>query len=87
MAYDLSGDFGGPGAVGANGYGVVYKVDPAGRETVLYSFTGGADGGQPDAGLILDSAGNLYGTTRGGGRAGCANGPGAECGVVFTLKP
>jgi uncharacterized repeat protein (TIGR03803 family) len=42
--------------------GVVYKVDVAGDETVLYSFTGGFDGGYPYAGLIRDAAGNLYGT-------------------------
>ena len=36
-------------------------------ETVLYSFTGLADGGNPAAGLIRDSAGNLYGTTVAGG--------------------
>src|ERR1022692_438260 len=52
------------------GWGIVYKVDPAGHETVLYSFTGGADGGYPEAGVILDSAGNLYGTTVNGGIAG-----------------
>ena len=48
---------------GPAGAGVVYKVDAAGQETVLYSFTGGTDGGYPYAGVIRDSAGNLYGTT------------------------
>jgi len=51
---------------------------------VLYSFTGGADGGTPEAGLVFDAAGNLYGTTSGGGDAGCFNG---TCGVVFKLSP
>jgi uncharacterized repeat protein (TIGR03803 family) len=55
---------------GAAGYGVVYEVDTAGQETVLYSFTGGADGGFPYSGVIRDSAGNLYGTTNSGGAAG-----------------
>src|ERR1035437_3973399 len=50
--------------------GVVFKVDTSGTETVLYSFTGGADGDYPEAGVIRDSAGNLYGTTIGGGAAG-----------------
>jgi uncharacterized repeat protein (TIGR03803 family) len=60
--------------------GVVYKLDPAGNETVLYSFSGGADGGYPTAGVILDSAGNLYGTAEFGG------GP-ANAGVVYKLDP
>jgi len=56
---------------GANQYfGTVFKVNKAGQQTVLYSFTGQLDGGQPNASVILDSAGNLYGTTVGGGAAG-----------------
>jgi uncharacterized repeat protein (TIGR03803 family) len=51
--------YGGP--TGSNG--IVFKLDPAGVETILYSFTGGADGGNPAAGLFRDQAGNLYGTT------------------------
>src|SRR5580693_7970296 len=58
--------------------GVVYGVDAAGQEKVLYSFTGGADGGNPYAGVIADSAGNLYGTTSVGGASGA--------GVVFKLN-
>ena len=57
---------------------MVYKLDPAGHETVLYNFTGGADGGDPAGGVIRDSAGNLYGTTVFGGAACCA-------GVVFKV--
>jgi uncharacterized repeat protein (TIGR03803 family) len=52
---------------GAASFGVVYKVDPSGQETVLHSFTGGADGNSPMAGVIRDSEGNLYGTTTNGG--------------------
>jgi uncharacterized repeat protein (TIGR03803 family) len=51
-------------------FGTVFKVNKAGKQTVLYSFTGGADGGQPNASLIRDGAGNLYGTTIGGGASG-----------------
>jgi uncharacterized repeat protein (TIGR03803 family) len=65
---------------GLNGSGVVFKLDAAGKETVLYSFTGGADGGNPNSGLILDSAGNLYGTTAFGGLE-----PGN--GVVYKVDP
>jgi uncharacterized repeat protein (TIGR03803 family) len=63
--------------------GVVFKVDTTGKETVLHTFTGGADGGVPDAGLS-DAAGNLYGTTLFGGDFGnCRSGRG----VVFKLTP
>jgi uncharacterized repeat protein (TIGR03803 family) len=62
---------------GAANAGVVYKVDTAGRQTVLYSFTGGADGGNPYGGVVRDAAGNLYGTTVYGGAA--------SSGVVFKV--
>jgi uncharacterized repeat protein (TIGR03803 family) len=50
--------------------GTVFKVDPTGKETVLYTFTGSTDGGTPESGLIRDSRGNLYGTTYAGGTDG-----------------
>lgn len=59
--------------------GVVYKVDQKGNETVLYNFTGGADGAYPESPLVLDRAGNLYGTTTQGGSA--------NAGVVFKVDP
>ena len=71
----------------APGYNVVFKLSPAGTETVLYSFVGGADGGTPYAGLVRDSAGNLYGTTVDGGDTSGACGQGGGCGVVFRLGP
>jgi uncharacterized repeat protein (TIGR03803 family) len=53
---------------GANDFGTVFKLDSTGHETVLYSFgSRGGDGGYPEAGLIQDGAGNLYGTTNRGG--------------------
>jgi uncharacterized repeat protein (TIGR03803 family) len=52
---------------GVSNSGTVYGINPAGEEEVLYSFTGAADGGNPQAGLARDSAGNLYGTTTAGG--------------------
>jgi uncharacterized repeat protein (TIGR03803 family) len=51
--------------------GTIFKLDTTGNETVLHSFTGSPDGAIPDAGLILDAAGNLYGTTLEGGAGGC----------------
>jgi uncharacterized repeat protein (TIGR03803 family) len=77
-------DFGGDTNCGF-GCGVIFKVDPTGIETVLYTFTGFADGGNPSGGLIRDSAGNLYGTTRDGASPGCLFGNG--CGTVFKLDP
>jgi uncharacterized repeat protein (TIGR03803 family) len=63
--------------------GVVFKLDRTGTETVLYSFTGGADGGNPYAPLIMDKKGNLYSTTNiGGDLNGCS---GYGCGVVYKL--
>jgi uncharacterized repeat protein (TIGR03803 family) len=57
-------------AGGAFGGGTVFKVSPYGREKVLYSFTGGTDGARPEAGLSMDAAGFLYGTTTAGGSNG-----------------
>jgi hypothetical protein len=39
--------------------GVLFKLDTAGQENVLHSFTGGTDGADPLAGVIRDPAGNL----------------------------
>jgi uncharacterized repeat protein (TIGR03803 family) len=65
------------------GCGVVFKLDPKGKETVLYRFTGGKDGAGPQASVVRDSAGNLYGTTQGGGDLNCV--PPYGCGTVFKL--
>jgi uncharacterized repeat protein (TIGR03803 family) len=69
------GDFGG---------GTVFQLSPSGNgwtHTVLYSFTGGADGGEPYKGVTLDSEGNLYGTAVTGGGGFCEGG----CGVAYKL--
>jgi uncharacterized repeat protein (TIGR03803 family) len=70
---------------GACGCGTVFMLDPNGVLTVLYTFQGGTDGGNPVAGLIRDRAGNLYGTAALFGDSACDNGYG--CGVVFELAP
>jgi uncharacterized repeat protein (TIGR03803 family) len=72
---------------GAFNYGTVFKVTTAGRETVLYSFTGGTDGANPTAGLTRDAAGNLYGTTNSGGDSSCSVFGSIGCGVVFKVDP
>ncbi len=60
---------------GSAGMGTVFKVtrnsDGSWTESVLYSFAGGSDGDEPEAELVFDAAGNLYGTTVGGGDIGC----------------
>ena len=65
---------------GAPSSGTVFKLSPGGTETVLYSFCSlpsCTDGAIPEAGLIADRAGNLYGTTVVGGAS--------NAGVVFKL--
>ena len=66
---------------GATGNGTIYELTQlsgAWTETVLYSFTGGNDGGYPLGGLIADAAGNLYGVTTSGGTN--------NAGVVFKFS-
>ncbi len=66
---------------GTSDYGVVFKLDSSGAETVLYNFTEGADGGYPLGALVRDKAGNLYGTASSGGDTACSSG----CGTVFKV--
>jgi len=70
LVQDAAGNFYGTTCCDGSGFGTVFKLDPSGTVTVLYAFTGGADGGKPMAALVWDSAGNLYGTTSVGGASG-----------------
>ena len=70
------------------GCGVVYRLSPGVNNTfsytILYNFGVGFasdDGNYPNAGVVLDSAGNLYGTTQFGGDFFC------DCGIVYQLQP
>ncbi len=84
LVSDKAGNLYGTAYVGgANGVGVVFKVSASGKETILYTFTGGSDGCAPYPGVILDSAGNLYGVAAEGGNAFCNSGDG----VVFEVDP
>jgi uncharacterized repeat protein (TIGR03803 family) len=65
---DTGGDF---------GKGTIFKLAPDGTETVLHSFPGGAGGNRPYAALLIDSAGNLYGSTLAGGTG--------RLGTIFKL--
>jgi uncharacterized repeat protein (TIGR03803 family) len=69
LVRDADGNLYGTVSLGSagQGSGTVFKIDSSGTETILHEFTGGADGGNPIAGVIRDSAGNLYGTTNLGG--------------------
>jgi hypothetical protein len=63
---------------------VAFKLSPTGKETVLYTFTGGADGVNPGTSLLQDEEDNLYGTTIGGGDTSSCS-PTYGCGVVFKI--
>lgn len=82
---------GGNGAYGgASGGGTVFKIAPNGQETVLYAFcslSNCSDGASPYNKLIVDKAGNLYGTTFTGGANTSSYCDGAGCGVVFKIAP
>jgi uncharacterized repeat protein (TIGR03803 family) len=73
---------------GTYGGGSIFRLTPDGAggwtETLLYSFTGGKDGGQPYGGVTLDGAGNLYGSAVIGGSGGAC--PEDGCGVVYRLS-
>ncbi len=75
-------EFGGVGNCDGETCGVIFEIAANGTYTVLHNFSG-VDGGNPIGGLIRDTAGNLYGTTFGGGKYGGYFGDG----VVFKLAP
>jgi uncharacterized repeat protein (TIGR03803 family) len=87
--YGVTNIGGGVGCSPNPGCGVVFrysKTSGVWKETILHRFTGGNDGSFPNS-IILDSAGNIYGTTvHGGGKGGTCN-SGTDCGVVFRLTP
>lgn len=70
------------------GCGTIFKLSPNGKETVLYGFDEWAFGIEPYSDLILDGAGNLFGTTSLGGDTNCHEHHAGHdgCGIVFELK-
>ncbi len=84
---DSAGNFYGTTSIGGSAnQGTIYKMDTTGAVTILYSFQGGAsDGGQPFGNLVMDSSGNLYGTTTIGGDVRCTIRESVGCGIVFKL--
>jgi len=83
LLLDKAGNLYGTAGGGTYAHGAVYRLtrhsDGRWRSAILYSFTGGADGDGPGGGVVMDQAGNLYGTSAGG--SGCG------CGVVYELSP
>ena len=78
----------GRGLLTTLGRGVVFKLTPKGKETILYSFCQQGypclDGTQPFSVLVFDKEGNLYGTSGGGTNDNCDR---DGCGVVFKVTP
>lgn len=85
LAMDAAGNVYGAGRIGGSfGYGQVFKLaysDGLWLYSDLHDFTGGSDGGDPYGNLLVDAAGNLYGTANSGG--GICGGFG--CGVVWMI--
>lgn len=90
LTRDANGNFYGTTAEGGggaclHGCGEVFKLSASGKLSVLYRFTGGKDGANPYSKLVVDSAGNVYGTTYAGGtRTPC--GPVIGCGTAFKVS-
>lgn len=88
--YGTTPDGGKAGGCSGNGCGVVYQLSPGKggtwKQTVIHTFTGGADGAVGSLGsLVFDKAGNLYGVAELGGDMTCN--PPSGCGAAFKLKP
>jgi uncharacterized repeat protein (TIGR03803 family) len=85
LAIDKAGNPYGTASGGLSGNGVIFHLYGAAngqwKENVLFNIPTAADGVEPSSGVIMDGAGNLYGTTIAGGDASC------DCGVVFKLAP
>src|SRR5271155_2945286 len=68
-------------AGGTDNFGTIFKITPSGTLTILYNFTGGADGRSPSAPPVLGSDGNLYGTTGG------FSSTGTPVGTAYKITP
>jgi uncharacterized repeat protein (TIGR03803 family) len=96
VIFDTAGDLYGTTQLGGVGGGTVFELTPTSGgwvESILHNFAGGSDGASPEAPLIFDFAGNLYGTTYSGGKTGAgtifqlsSNGNGQWTESVFRLK-
>jgi uncharacterized repeat protein (TIGR03803 family) len=89
LVFDSAGNMYGTTIQGGTfNQGTVFELSRSGggnwTEKVLYSFAGGSDGSAPASGITFDAAGNIYGTTDGGGNSGCGS---SGCGTVYKLTP
>ena len=85
LSWDTQGNLYGTTTLGgAYGYGTVFKLDPtSGTLTTVYSFTGGADGGTPEAGVLVTANGDIWGAASAGGSAPAP----AGFGTLFIISP
>jgi uncharacterized repeat protein (TIGR03803 family) len=90
LAFDNAGNiYGTTGGGGTYDSGIAFELSPSGAgytQTILHSFGNGTDGRNPLAGVVLDTAGNMYGTTERGGTGSPQNCHGS-CGTVYQLMP
>ena len=90
LVFDSSGNiYGTTGGGGLHNSGTAFELTPSGggyTESILHSFGNGPDGRNPTAGIVLDSAGNVYGTTPLGG-TGTFQDCHGSCGTVYQLMP
>jgi uncharacterized repeat protein (TIGR03803 family) len=93
LIFDGAGNlYGATASGGDSSLGSIFRLSPpvAGHtewtETQIYSFAGGMGGAYPNGGLLLDSVGNLYGTTTAGGKTSGGD-PTSGFGIAFELSP
>jgi uncharacterized repeat protein (TIGR03803 family) len=88
LILDKAGNLYGPADQGSAGGGVLFKLSPKGKETVLFNFGGCATCLRPrgpEGALLMDTSGNLYGTTLAGGVKGHGIQCNYGCGTIFKL--
>ena len=91
LVFDSSGNiYGTTGGGGLYNSGTAFQLTPSGgggyTESILHSFGNGTDGRDPLAGIVFDTAGNIYGTTERGG-TGSPQDCHGSCGTVYQLMP
>jgi uncharacterized repeat protein (TIGR03803 family) len=80
LVTDSAGNiYGVTGSGGGSSEGVAYQITPGGTQTLLHAFNSVPDGNNPNGGLVMDTAGNLYGVTTHGGTS--------EWGTIFKITP